>query len=194
MEDYEHGEQREHSEAYYRSVAIHETGHAYISYLGGDCPSYITIESRANFGGYMQHANSEETPSYTREELLARIRTSLAGRAAEQVFYGREKALNTGASGDLKQASNLAFHIICTYGMEEDQYVVLSRSEILKSSMAGDYIRQVNELIRREMANTLAMIEDGKDVIRAIADELVKENHLTGEQFKTLMEKYRPTA
>jgi ATP-dependent Zn protease len=135
----------------------------------------------------MQHANSEETPSYTREELLARIRTALAGRAAEQVFYGREKALNTGASSDLKQASNLAFHIICTYAMEENQYVVLSREEILKSSMAGDYIRQVNELLRQEMANTIALIEDGKDVVQAIADELLKENHLTGEQFKTLI-------
>jgi ATP-dependent metalloprotease FtsH len=191
MEDYEHGEQKEYSEAYYRSVAIHETGHAYVSYLGGDCPSYLTIESRANFGGYMQHANSEETPSYTKEELLARIRTALAGRAAEQVFYGREKALNTGASSDLKQASSLAFHIICTYGMEEDQYVVLSRQEILESSMAGEYIRQVNELLRREMENTLALIEDGKDVIRAIADELLKENHLTGEQFQALIRAYQ---
>jgi ATP-dependent Zn protease len=57
--------------------------------------------------------------------------------------------------------------------------------------MAGDYIRQVNELLRREMANTLALIEDGKDVIQAIADELLKENHLTGEQFKTLLRAYQ---
>ena len=188
LEEYMYGEKRERTPEYYRSVAIHETGHAYVSYISGDKPSYITIESRGNFGGYMQHANSEDIPSYTREDLLAKIRIALAGRAAEQVFYGKDKALNTGASSDLEQATNYAFRMICTYGMEEDQLVVFSQKEIMESSVAGDYINRVNEILKQEMKNTISLLEEGKETVQRIAEELAKENRLTGEQFAELME------
>lgn len=189
LEEYNYGEKREHSPEYYRKVAYHEVGHAYVSYVSGDKPSYITIESRGNFGGYMQHANQEEVPEYTREQLLARIRTSLAGRAAEQVFFGKDKSLNTGASSDLRQATDYAFRMLCTYGMEEDQLMVLGREEIMKSSLAADYVKQINALLKTEMDTTVNMLETAKDKIEDIVNVLVKENRLTGAQFEALMEK-----
>lgn len=189
LEDYMYGEKRESKPDYYREVAIHETGHAYVSYISGDVPSYITIEARGKFGGYMQHGNSEDIPNYTKEELLSRIRTSLAGRAAEQVFYGRDKALNTGASSDLKQATNLAFHIVCTYGMIEGQLITLSKEEILKSAVAGEYIAKINEILNQEMEKTIALIEEGKDIIQKIVERLLVQNHLTGGELKEIMEK-----
>jgi ATP-dependent metalloprotease FtsH len=188
LEEYNYGEKKEHTPEYYRSVAIHETGHAYLSYISGDKPSYITIESRGNFGGYMQHSNQEEVPNYTKEELLARIRSALAGRAAEIVFFGEKEALNTGASSDLEHATNLAFRILCSYGMEDQQLVVLSREEVLKSELASEYVKQVNEILSREMKNTIEIITEAKEKIRSIADVLVKENRLTGKQFEALME------
>lgn len=191
LEEYIYGEKKEHTPEYYQSVAIHETGHAYMSYISGDKPSYITIESRGDFGGYMQHANQEDVTGYTREEILAKIRTSLAGRAAEEVFYGREKSLNTGASSDLKQATNLAFGMLCTYGMEEQQLAVLPRQEILRSSLAADYVTRVNDILNTEMKKTVEIIREAKDTIQAIADVLVKENRLTGEQFDKLMQERR---
>lgn len=187
LEEYIYGEKKERTPEYYREVAIHETGHAYMSYISGDKPSYITIESRGSFGGYMQHANQEEVTGYTKEELLARIRTALAGRAAEQVFFGREKSLNTGASNDLSQATDYAWRIICTYGMEDDQLVVLRKDDVLKSSMASEYVAKVNDILKAEMKNTVETIEGAKDKIQSIADVLVKENRLTGEQFEKLM-------
>jgi ATP-dependent Zn protease len=188
LEEYNFGEKKEYSPEYYRSVAIHETGHAYVSYISGDKPSYITIESRGDFGGYMQHANSEDIASYTKDELLARIRTALAGRAAEQVFYGKDKALNTGASSDLKNASNTAFRIVCECGMEEGQLIVLDRHEILNSTLASEYVAKVNEILNTEMKNTLDIIQGAKDKIQKIADVLAKENRLTGKQFEEMME------
>ncbi len=189
LEDYLYGEKRTHSMEYYKRVAIHETGHAYVSYLSGDAPSYITIESRGDFGGYMQHANSEERPGYNREELIGKIRTALAGRAAEQVFYGEEIALNTGAGSDLQSATNTAFRMILNYGMVGGQLVALSREEVMKSSLASNYIEQVNTLLQEQMKITLQMVEEGRDVIESIAAELVKENRLTGAQFGELMRK-----
>lgn len=187
LEDYVYGEKKDHSPEYYKSVAIHETGHAFISFISGDKPSYITIESRGNFGGYMQHANSEDTTGYTREEILSKIRTALAGRAAEEVFYGKEKSLNTGASSDLKNASYWAFEMVCSYGMEEGQFFVMSREEVLKSSLASVYVEKVNKIIEEEMKKTIQTILENKDKIQTIADTLVKENRLTGKQFEELM-------
>ena len=187
LEEYIYGEKKEHTPEYYQKVAIHESGHAYVSYISGDKPSYITIESRGNFGGYMQHANQEDIPEYSKEDLLAKIRCALGGRAAEKVFYGDEKSLNTGASSDLAHATDLAWRIICTYGME-DQLMVLRKDEILASPMAADYVAKVNEMLNREMKNTVEIIENAKEKIRSIADTLVKENRLTGAQFEELME------
>ena len=168
-------------------MAVHESGHAYVSYRGGDRPSYVTIESRGNFGGYMQHGSDEDVPNYSRNELLAQIRTALAGRAAELVFFGEEQAVNTGASSDLRQATELAFRMLGTYGMAGGSLVVLSREEMLSSGLADRYMEQANAILQEEMANTVKMVEEGRAAIRRCADELLKENFLTGDQFEALM-------
>ncbi len=188
LEEYNYGEKKEHTPDYYKSVAIHETGHAYVSYISGNKPSYITIESRGNYGGYMRPDNQEDVESYTRDELRAEIRTSLAGRAAEEVFYGKEKSLNTGAFSDLQNATNTAFRIICAFGMEDDQLITLSKDEVLQSALAGEYTAKVNEILKTEMKNAIEIIENAKDKIQRIVDVLVKENRLTGKQFEELME------
>ena len=189
IEEYMYGEKKDRTREYYESVAIHETGHAYVSYISGDEPSYITIESRGHFGGYMQHSNQEDTPSYTKDELLGRIRTALAGRAAEIVFYGEEKAINTGASSDLANATENAFRMLCSYGMADGSLVTLSRKEIMNSSLADKYTDRVNSLLEEQMKETINIVEGGRDTIKRIADELVKKNRLTGAEFKELMEK-----
>ena len=112
----------------------------------------------------------------------------MAGRAAEQVFYGKEKSLNTGACSDLQHATDVAFQIVCTYGMEDDQLIVLSKDKILQSELAGEYTTKVNEILKTEMKNAIEIIENAKDKIRRIADVLVKENRLTGKQFEELIE------
>ncbi len=188
LEEQNYGEKKEHTKDYYKSVAIHETGHAYVAYISGDKPSYITIESRGDYGGYMQRANREDVADYTREELLAAIRASLAGRAAEQVFYGKEKSLNTGASSDLKNATDIAFRMICAFGMEDDELITLSKDEVFQSALVGEYTAKVNEILKTEMKNATEIIENAKDKIQRIADVLVKENRLTGKQFEELME------
>ena len=64
--------------------------------------------SRADHGGYMQRSGNEEKTLYVRREMLEKIRVFLGGRAAEILYYGQEEGLSTGASADLRAATNLA--------------------------------------------------------------------------------------
>lgn len=188
LEVYDHGEKKARAPEYDERVAVHELGHAYMEYISGNRPSYITIESRGRFVGYTMPANQEDVMLYTKEELLAKIRSTLGGRAAEQVFYGKEGALNTGAFGDLQRATDTAFRIVCAYGMEDGQLISLSRKEILQSELAGEYTAKVNGILKAEMENAVEAIEKAKEKIRRIAEALIRESRLTGKQFEELME------
>ena len=115
------------------------------------------------------------------------IRSSLAGRAAEMVFFGEEQAINTGAGSDLKNATKIAFSVLLTYGMSEGELAVFDRQEIMNSSLAKDYLLRVNEILNCEMKKTLEKIRDGKDVIEKIARELEKENHMNGTRFMEIV-------
>lgn len=187
LEEYNYGERHEWEEGYYRSVAVHEAGHAYLAFLAGEKPSYITIESRGDFGGYMSHESSENKPNYTKAELIWRIRCSLAGRAAEEVFFGKEASLNTGASSDLQNASSCALRMICDYGMMDGQLVALPFKTITATPLASAYLEQANQLLQREMAVTLELLEKGKDKVQALADALIRNNHLTGTEILKIL-------
>ena len=187
LEEYIHGEKKEHTAEYYYSVAIHEAGHAYVAWLSGDKPAYLTVESRGDFGGYMMAGTPDDTPAYTEEMLIGKIRTALAGRVAEEVFFGAEKGANTGAASDLEKATNLAFGMLCRYGLTGDRLVSLNKEEVMHSSLAGEYLEKANEILQREMQNTQQIIKDGRGTIERIAKELVEKNRLTGQEFETIM-------
>lgn len=188
FEEFQYGEKREWNEEYYRSVAVHESGHAYLNWISGDAPSFVTIVSRGDFGGYMMPGNDEKTPNYTREQLLGKIRTSLAGRAAEIVFFGQESGVNTGASSDLEHATHYAMNMVCRYGMTSGSLISLNPETILKSSLADDFIHKVNELLDEEMTNTIQLIEEGRAYIDHLSQELVRENQLVGDRIVEIFE------
>lgn len=186
LDEYQHGEENQWSEEQYYSTAIHEAGHAYINWLSGECPSFVTIVARGNFGGYMQHANQEKVFGYTKEELLAAIRTSLAGRAAEIVNFGEEKGTNTGVSGDLQNATRKAMRMICYFGMMENQLVSIDPEVMLKSSMAGQFLDQVNALLNQQMEETMRLVREGNDKIVRLAEELIKKNQIVGAEIDAI--------
>jgi len=179
LEDYMYGEKREWDEAYYHSVAIHESGHAYISHLSGEKPSYVTIVSRGDFGGYMQHQNSESTPSYSRENLIWRIRVALAGRAAELEFFGEEAGTNTGVSSDIQQATSVALNMLCRYAMYDDYQVSLPVEEMLKTPKGDDILNKAENILRQEMEETRKLVREGRDKIENLSKYLMKNNQAT---------------
>ena len=92
------------SEKEKRILAYHESGHALMSYLMGEAlPVHkVTIVSRGQALGYTLNLPMEERYLHTKEELVDMMKVFLAGRAAEQVVFGR---VTNGAANDLEKAT-----------------------------------------------------------------------------------------
>ena len=186
LDEYQHGEEHTWDEDAYRRVAFHEAGHAYLYWLSGKTPAFVTIVSRGDFGGYMQPANSEKTLVRTKEDLMDMIRTSLAGRASEIVNLGEKEGTSTGISGDLRQATNVAMHMISSYGMMENQLYSIDPEMMLRSSMASQFLEQVNTLLNQQMEETMRLIKEGNHKIVRLAEALIKKNQIVGAEIDAI--------
>ena len=183
-----HGEKKDWGKEYLERVARHESGHAYLCFLSGRTPAYLTIVARGNHGGYMEHSDDENSPLKTKDELLARIRTALGGRAAEIVYYGEKEGISSGASGDLQSATRIARTMICTYGMDENIGMVsLSEEEAMKGPLADKIAARISEIIREELTQSIEMIKKGKPAIDKLVKNLLEKNKLTKEEMEELM-------
>src|ERR671930_881876 len=97
-----------------RILAYHEGGHALVSHLVGNEPQKATIVARGMALGYVLHLPDEERYLETKEELLDWMVTALAGRAAEQLVFGR---VTNGAADDLEKVTQIARSMIFEWGM-----------------------------------------------------------------------------
>src|SRR5438067_4811540 len=99
-----------------RILAYHEAGHALMSHLMGDTMPVqkVTIVARGQALGYTLNLPAEDRYLHTKEELVDMMTTFLAGRAAEQVVFGR---VTNGAANDLEKATELARAMVFEYGM-----------------------------------------------------------------------------
>lgn len=183
FETFNSGEAKKWDASELERTARHEAGHALLSWLSGDKPSYLTIVARSNHGGYMQHGDSESKAIYTKEDLLARIRTALAGRAAEIVYYGAADGTSTGASGDLSTATGIARNIICTYGMDES----FGLAVIGPTDTGTPEVREaINRILKSEMEKAIASVAENRPRIDAIVEVLMSKNSLTGEEIDSI--------
>jgi cell division protease FtsH len=107
-----------------RILAYHEGGHALMSHLMGEGfpVQKATIVSRGQALGYTLHLPEEERYLHTRDELIDWMKIALAGRAAEQVVFGR---VTNGAANDLEKVTEIARSMVFEYGMSEE---VVSRT------------------------------------------------------------------
>ncbi len=165
-------------------IARHEAGHGLICTLSGEIPSYITIVARGDNGGYMQYGDREGKGLYTKNELLSRIRTALGGRAAEIVCYGDSEGLSTGASGDLLEATDLAYKMICYFGMDPS----------IGLCVLGDTAREdkevraaVNKILSEQLSLAVSEIRSNEEKLDRLAELLIKKTHLTRKEISEVV-------
>nr|WP_296189908.1 AAA family ATPase [uncultured Anaerobutyricum sp.] len=171
---------------YLEKVAVHEAGHAVVSYKVGHAPSYITIVARGNHGGYMQY-EKEDMPMSTRTQLLDQIKICLGGRAAELLYY-KEDGLTTGVSDDLKQATEIAKAMVCKYGMDEEMGLIALSKEDLKNPVIAEKIyTKVKNILAEQLEETKKILESSKTVIDAMKQSLLDKNQLDAMEIEDIV-------
>ena len=187
------GEAKEWSKEFLESTARHEAGHTILYWLAGWFSPEVSIIARADHGGGMRHSEEEmKRESLTRNEMLARIRTSLGGRAAELVYYGVDGGSTTGASGDLENATNIARQMTCRYGMD-DEFGLLSAPELFKhaEAISSPLYQRVNEvagrILKEQMQHTMKLLESNRHHLDAVAKALLEKNRLYRKDLEQLL-------
>lgn len=184
FETFNSGEKKNWNSDTLLRVARHEAGHAVICYENGETPSYITVVPRGDHGGYMQHSTDEDKHIFTKNELLARIRTSLGGRAAEVVYYGAENGVSTGATGDLLIATSTARQMVELCGMDDSLGLVAFASQ---GEMTTETKAAVNKILVEEMNNAIEIIKANKKSVDALSEDLMNKNHLSGNEISKIL-------
>lgn len=188
FETFTSGEVKKWAEDELLRTARHEAGHALLCWASGEKPSYLTIVARGDHGGYMQHGDTEKKGLYTKKDLIAKVRTSLAGRAAEIVYYGEEDGLSSGPSGDLQSATSIMKAMICTYGMDEKMGLcAMNMAEISSTPYYAQIVARINERLNEEFMATKSVVENNKNAIDALVDALMTKNSLKGDEIARIL-------
>lgn len=188
MEEYFYGEIRNRDEQQVYRTAVHEAAHAYIYSLSGKKPVYLTVISRGNFGGYMQHEDEENKGTISREEFIWKIRTSLAGRLGEEVVFGDQESVNSGARSDLQNASSIAFKMLTMYGMQDDCLFSMPLETIMHSELMPLYAKKAEDILQEQKKVCRDLIEKGKGKIVTLAKALSEKKHLNAEEIAEILE------
>lgn len=177
-------------------TAYHEGGHALVAAFipGADPVHKVSIVSRGMAGGYTQQLPIEDRHLITKSQFLGRISVMLGGYAAEQLVF---KELTTGASDDLKNATDIARRIVTEYGMSDKlgpvtypqrhEQVFLGRditnqphySEATAQLIDGE----VGVIIAREHKRALHILKKHRKLLKAIADKLKEVETLEDTEF-----------
>lgn len=181
-------------------TAYHEAGHAVSSfYLEHKDPVHqISIIPRGAAGGYTLYRPTEDKNYTSRNEMLDNLVSLLGGRVAEAVALGD---VSTGASDDLKRATELARGMVAKYGMSEklgpisfggeSEEIFLGRdfSHVRNYSerVAAQIDEEIESLLRNAYARAKDILTDHMDKLNAVAKSLYELEKITGEDFLKIM-------
>lgn len=182
------------SEKEKRIVAYHEVGHAMVTALQKNTEPVqkITIVPRTMGAlGYTLQTPEEEKFLDTKEELLAKITTYMAGRAAEEIAFS---SVTSGAANDIEQATNIAKSMITRFGMSEkfgmmnlvtvdSQYLDGRASMNCAEKTAAQVDKETLKIINSCYAEAIRLLTKDRDVLDKISDYLFEHETITGREF-----------
>ena len=175
-------------------VSYHEVGHALVSALQKNTEPVqkITIVPRTMGAlGYTLQTPEEEKYLETKDELLAKITTYMAGRAAEVLVF---ESATSGAANDIEQATKIARAMVTMYGMSdkfgmmclatvENQYLDGRAGLICGEDTAGQIDKEVLTIINESYEIAMNMLRENRDVLDHISEYLYEKETITGKEF-----------
>jgi cell division protease FtsH len=171
-----------------RILAYHEAGHALMSHLMGEVGHLqkVTIVSRGNALGYTLHLPNEDRYMESKEELIDMLKIALAGRAAEQVVFGR---VTNGAASDLERATEIARAMVFEWGMSD---VVTSRTLRADNYALSEETKRVRDneqarLTDDAYAEAVRLIEKHRGSLDRLSQALLEKETLMREEVLLLL-------
>lgn len=175
-------------------VSYHEVGHALVSALQKNTEPVqkITIVPRTMGAlGYTLQTPEEEKYLETKDELLAKITTFMAGRAAEVLVF---HSATSGAANDIENATKIARAMVTMYGMSdtfgmmclatvENQYLDGRAGLICGEDTAGQIDKEVLSIINKSYEDAMQMLTENRDILDHISDYLYEKETITGKEF-----------
>ena len=180
------------------TVAYHEIGHALVSALQSNAAPVqkITIIPRTSGAlGYTLQVEERDKYLMSKEDLLTRICTLTAGRAAEEVEFG---VITTGASNDIEQATKLARAMITQYGMDDDfdmvafdtrnnRYLDDSTTSSCSPATQEDIDRRVISIVKTQHEKAKELLRANMDKLNELSQYLYEKETITGEEFMRIL-------
>ena len=181
-------------------VSYHEAGHAVLAYVlpGCDPVHEVSIVPRGGAGGYTMTMPDEEKHYISGARLHDQIVELLGGHVAEKIALGD---VSTGATSDLSRANDLARRMITEYGMNDeigplylggDQEVFVGRDFGHTRNYSEELAAKVDEQLVRYLNDALAtatnLLNQNRDKLDRVAQELMNREKLDKDEFVTIME------
>jgi cell division protease FtsH len=191
------------SEREKKLTAFHEAGHALVAAVLKDTDPVqkVSIVSRGFAGGYTMKLPTEDRHVKTKSQFLADLAMTMGGYAAESLTFGD---VSTGASSDLKQATEIARSLVMKYGMSalgpmtfgDVQEMVFLGREIsteknYSEKVAAEIDVQVRGFIDRAHEMALKVLKTHKTALTAVAKTLLEKEVLEHDEFYALLAPFK---
>jgi len=187
-----------------KTTAYHEGGHALVARFlpGTDTVNKITIIPRGRAAGITWFLPEESDFKY-KDQLESELSIAFGGRVAEEIVFSR---ISTGASNDIKKATDVAQKMIRNWGMsdvlgplsysKEEDHIFLGREIAQHRDYSEDTARKIDEEITRlvQKAYSIAknVLEENLDILHALADLLLEKETVLGSELDTLILSMKP--
>ena len=182
-----------------RIIAYHEVGHALVAAKQKNAQpvSKITIVPHTQGAlGYTLHLPEEEKFLMSKEDILAEIRTLLAGRSSEEVVCN---TMTSGAANDIERATETARNLVARFGMCEE-FDMMALGTVQNQYLDGSYSmscaqetyaaadRETIKIIRQCHKEAKEILEANRELLDKIAAYLLKKETITGQEMMAIIE------
>jgi cell division protease FtsH len=177
------------------NCAYHEAGHAVVAAMlpGADPLHKVTIIPRGRALGVTMQLPETDRHTHTRDYLEAKIAILMGGRVAEELFM---RHMTSGAGNDIERATEIARRMVCEFGMSALGPIAFRRPSApggddpgagFSEATARRVDEEIRELVMRGYEQARQLLEEHRDVVRAMAEELLVHESLDADEIRTLV-------